>query len=877
MECKLAAILSTDVKGYSRLMGDDEEATIRTLKTYRAVITALVEQHHGRVVDSPGDNMLVEFASAVDAVQSAVAIQDELKTRNEELESHRQMEFRIGINVGDVITDEGRLYGDGVNIAARLESLAEGGGICISEAVHMQIKNKLSLGYEYQGKQTVKNIADPVGVYKIRPAGDESAAGRLSETAYSPTLTTQRKLTTILHADVQGYSRLIGEDDAATLRVLTPLLEMMRARVAQHGGQSAGSRGDSLLAEFTSVVEAVQCAVEMQAELTEKNVALPAERKVEFRMGIELGDILIEDGQLHGEGINVAVRLEGLAEAGGICISETVYRQVRNRLPLGYEDLGEQTLKNIAEPVRVYRVRTEPGPSRLQRGGGARIAMEAGADVERPFPAYSGDDPYIFVCYALDDAALVYPEITRLKDHGFNVWYDEGIAPGLSWRDEVALALTQCKVFLYFITPRSVSSSNCLKEVNFCLSRERKMLSVHLEKTELPVGLELSLSDMQAIIRSDHSDQAYQHKLSDGLKLLLPDILEPIAVPGSQPIAYEKSIAILPLVNRSNDPDNEYLCDGISEELIGGLSNVDGLKVASQLSSFAFKNQNIDVGLMGEKLKVDHILSGSVQKAGNRVRIHVLLSQVADGSGLWSNHYNRELDDIFELQEDVARRVVDALKLELGVDQYEQLVDAGTKNVQAYEVFLVGLHEARKGTRRSLEQAVIHLQRAAQLDAEYARVQWWLYFCYWRLIGVGLPRKEMEPKAVDALNKARAAGFVPPVPWIKATRDLFPDTRPDQRTLVREACEKIRQPDPEWRLFEHIQLGECLIAAGFNHGACDYYEYYLDRTNHDLSATWIRLRYRSLLGQLGRFEKAIDLMTELMSRNQGEVGARALY
>jgi adenylate cyclase len=174
---KLAAILSADVEGYSRLMGDDEEATILTLTSYRKVMTALIQQHGGRVVDSPGDNLLAEFASAVDAVQGAVAIQRELKTRNAALPPHRQMEYRVGINVGDVLVEGERIYGDGVNIAARLESLADGGGICISGTVYDQVKNKLSIGYEYQGEQTVKNITDPVRVYKI---------GRESETAISP-------------------------------------------------------------------------------------------------------------------------------------------------------------------------------------------------------------------------------------------------------------------------------------------------------------------------------------------------------------------------------------------------------------------------------------------------------------------------------------------------------------------------------------------------------------------------------------------------------------------------------------------------------------------------------------------------------------------
>src|SRR2546427_4392538 len=166
MERKLTAILSADVKGYSRLMGADEEATVRTLTAYREVMTTLIAQHRGRVVDSPGDNLLAEFASAVDAVRCAVEVQHELRVRNAELPDHRKMEFRIGINVGDVIIEGERLYGDGVNIAARLEGLAEPGGICISRTVYDPIKNKLALEYEYLRDQEVKNIAEPVRVWR---------------------------------------------------------------------------------------------------------------------------------------------------------------------------------------------------------------------------------------------------------------------------------------------------------------------------------------------------------------------------------------------------------------------------------------------------------------------------------------------------------------------------------------------------------------------------------------------------------------------------------------------------------------------------------------------------------------------------------------
>src|SRR6476619_6872209 len=167
MERKLAAIFSTDVAGYSRLMGDDEEATIHTLSAYRAVISSLIQRHRGRVIDSPGDNLLAEFASVVDAVRCAVEIQHVLQVKNDELPEHRQMRFRIGINLGDVIVEGERLYGDGVNIAARLESLAEPGGICISGTVYDHVENKLALTYDYQGEQAVKNIAKPVRMYRV--------------------------------------------------------------------------------------------------------------------------------------------------------------------------------------------------------------------------------------------------------------------------------------------------------------------------------------------------------------------------------------------------------------------------------------------------------------------------------------------------------------------------------------------------------------------------------------------------------------------------------------------------------------------------------------------------------------------------------------
>ena len=175
---KLTAILSADVEGYSRLMGDDEEATVRTLTSYREVLTTLIQQHNGKVLDSPGDNLLAEFVSVVDAVQCAVAVQKEIKARNEQLLENRRMQFRIGINLGDVIQEDERIYGDGVNIAARLEGLAEPGGICISKTAFDHIESKLPYGYDFIGDQTVKNIAKPVGAYRVLMDPRVTVAGK---------------------------------------------------------------------------------------------------------------------------------------------------------------------------------------------------------------------------------------------------------------------------------------------------------------------------------------------------------------------------------------------------------------------------------------------------------------------------------------------------------------------------------------------------------------------------------------------------------------------------------------------------------------------------------------------------------------------------
>jgi len=361
--------------------------------------------------------------------------------------------------------------------------------------------------------------------------------------------TLERKLAAILHADVQGYSRRIEQDEVATLRILTPYLQRMTERVRQYSGQPIGSRGDSLLAEFPSVRSAVECAVEMQRELKVRNAALSAEQRIAFRMGIHVGEIVEDEGQFHGDGINIAVRIEGLAEAGGICISDAVYNQVKNKLPLRYEGLGEQRVENIAEPVRVYRIKLEPEV--------APVATEA---VPSPHPA---DQP-----------------------------------------QEVALPRPQLRVW------------------------PRRMLILS--------GL-LLLVGMIGVVQY--------------LSLRPPTPSANIPPEQSQllPLPDKPSIVVLPFVNMSGDQGQDYFSDGLTDVLTSNLSTISSLFVIARNSAFTYKGKAVKVQDVSKEMGVRYVLEGSVQRADQRVRITTQLIDATTGFHLWSEQYNRPLQDIFAL------------------------------------------------------------------------------------------------------------------------------------------------------------------------------------------------------------------------------------
>ena len=366
-----------------------------------------------------------------------------------------------------------------------------------------------------------------------------------------------RRLSAILAADVVGYSRLMATDEEGTLADLKKVrTEITDPQIARHNGRIVKTTGDGFLVEFPSVVDALRCAVEMQKGLAEHVAGAPQERRLRFRVGINLGDVIIEGDDLFGDGVNVAARLEGLAEPGGICISQGVWDLARGHVQVPFEDMGEVTVKNIGRPIRAYRIRVESAGSPVGRTAG----------------------------------------------HG---------------------------------------------------------------------------------------------------------------------AAAKRSIAVLPFANMSTDPDNEFFSDGVSEELINHLTKVSELQVSARTSSFAFKGQNVNVRAIASELGVGNVLEGSVRRAGRRIRITAQLIDAASGFHLWSGTFDRELDDIFAVQEEIARSIVEALELTLSARQQRTLEKVPTADVRAYDYYLRG-RQVLQDWREGLQPALEMFTRAIEIDPGYA-------------------------------------------------------------------------------------------------------------------------------------------------------------
>jgi TolB-like protein/class 3 adenylate cyclase len=361
---------------------------------------------------------------------------------------------------------------------------------------------------------------------------------------------TERKLAAILHADVVGYSRLMGEDEAGTLRTLTSYREVMDSLVEMHHGRVVGSAGDSMLAEFVSTFEALECAIGVQAALSARNAGLPDERKMQFRIGINMGEVIVQGDDIFGEGVNIAARLESLAKPGGICISGGVYEQLKNKLSLAYEFLGNKDVKNIAEPVAVFRVGLEPDEANQKP---AAPSKQEAATVTPPWKW----------------AALAAAAVVLLGAGGFAAW-QLGRAPSAPAADAATAA-------------------------------------------------------------------------------------QATAV---QPVGGKTSIAVLPFVNMSANSTDDDFTDGITEDIITSLAQFEDLDVISRSSVFTYKGKPVKVQQVGEELGVQFVLEGSVRTSGQRVRVTAQLVEAATDHHLWAERYDRDLADVFALQDELTRAIV---------------------------------------------------------------------------------------------------------------------------------------------------------------------------------------------------------------------------
>jgi adenylate cyclase len=414
----------------------------------------------------------------------------------------------------------------------------------------------------------------------------------------------KRKLTAILSADVEGYSRLMTLDETETVIALKARREIISRLILNHNGRVVDSPGDNILAEFFSVVDAVKCSLEIQDEIKKSNDALPPDRQMFFRIGVNIGDVIEDGPRIYGDGVNIASRLEGLAKGGGICISENTYEQIQNKIPVGCKFIGKQSVKNIPKPVLVYRI---------------------------------WKDPNATVC-TVDSIAQGKPKKTYLI---------AGAA--------VIVLITAVAVIM-----------NYTKILTF--------------------------------LQADEDVTRRYHYLSPA----------------------NPTIAVLPFDNLSNDPDQEYFSDGITNDIITDLSKFRELAVTASNTVFKYKGKSPNIKELGKELSAKYILEGSIQKAGDHVRINVQLIDTATGNHIWAHRFNRKIEDIFKLQDEIIETIVRKLTLKVHQSELALAMSKSTDSLEAYDYYLRAYYHHFQRTREENIKARQLFQKAIELDPNFA-------------------------------------------------------------------------------------------------------------------------------------------------------------
>ena len=811
---KLTAILSADVIGYSRLMRDDEEATVRDLAARRVLITEIIQQHNGRVVDSPGDNILAEFASVVDAVNGAIKIQAEIKKSNTGVPEDRRMEFRIGVNLGDVIEEDERIYGDGVNIAARVEGLAAGGGIAISGAVYEQVKEKLSLGYHYLGEQEVKNISEPIRVYRLltEPAdvgkmvgGEKPKSNKLLWAAAGAIVLIILSLCTIT---IKNYYFRPSFEPASIEKMIFPLPEKPSIAVLPFDNMSDDPKqnyfSDGITEEIITALSKVQnlFVISRNSTFTYKDQPVKVQQVAE-----DLGVRFVLEGSVRRDGDKVRITAQLVDAMTGkhlwadryerkvediFAVQDEITKRIITELQVKLTE-GEQArilakgTDNLAAYLKFLQARELLANFNSENIGVIRQLSEEAIDLDPDWPnaywtlgaTYLMDvfygltktpDKSIEKAYELAQKMVALDEKLGFTHHGLSVIFT------LKKQLEKAIEHGRLAVEL---TPNSSDFKQNLARILMNAGRPQESIPLYEKAIRLnpyapsghysnygyalwmmgqydkalAVGEEavrrgpndifshilLAATYIELDRNKDARDSASEilrikpnitlgwlakmlpWKNKDDVNRLLGD-LRIAGLPEHPPLKLpdKPSIAVLAFENMSGDPKQEYFSDGISEEIITALSKTPKLFVIARTSSFKYKGKELDIRTVGRELGVRYVLEGSVRKAKDKVRIAAQLIDAKTNNHIWAERYDRKFKDIFAIQDDITKRIITALQVELTEGEQARILAKGTDNLDAYLKTLEAVSVARRVDVNEISLMKHLSEEAIALDPEYA-------------------------------------------------------------------------------------------------------------------------------------------------------------